>query len=573
MGFWGPVSKTSDERKRSTRATKVVPLQSRAQREGEASPPASAEEPSQELDLEAVARTLAQMGNKTAGDGGLAEAQRAQLQAIHTLLEAKTTFIAELVPGKELLRVASVRGRNDARVRAVAPGEGPLGQAHAERRVVRAPGLWAAPIVGEGPLGVLVVMGAKRRASDALLEALAAQVAAAWELAKVKDDSARRHKDLQTAVAGLRSLERSREDLLAQVSHDLKNPLTTIKAYLAMMARGKTGGLTEQQAKAVQVCQRNSDRLLRMINDVLLMSRLQSGKMELDERPFGLKSVADEVMRALTPLAEQSRVRLQPVRGGEAFVRGDRERLSEAIYNLVDHAIHATLPGKNIELVVGSEDQGLATLTVRDGGPPVEAADLEHLFDAYFRPKAEGFRRHVGLALPIVAKIVHLHGGRVEARPMPEGGTEYEISVPMFAGAVTAEPPEDSAPRVGGILLVEDDADCREVLKEVLELEGYRVIAATSAAEAKSVLAHIRPGLVLLDLRLRDDDGRTVLHLVRGTKALEDVSVFIISGASDVASLTAGTGMDRIDGYFEKPIQLPRLLDTIASVVRPTREP
>jgi len=548
----------------------VVPLQARAQRSAEEPPPA--EEPSQGLDLEAVARTLAQMGNKAAGDGGLGEAQRVQLHSIHTLLEAKTSFIAELVPGKELLRVSSVRGRNDARVRAAEPGEGPVGQAHAGRKVVRAPGLWAVPIVGEGPLGVLVVMGAKRSASDALLEALAAQVAAAWELAKVKDDSARRHKDLQTAVAGLRSLERSREDLLAQVSHDLKNPLTTVKAYLTMMARGKTGGLTEKQAKAVQVCQRNSDRLLRMINDLLLMSRLQSGKMELDERPFGLKTLTDEVMRALTSLAEQSRVRLQPVKGGEAFIRGDRERLSEAIYNLVDHAIHATLPGKSVELHVATEDEGLATLRVRDGGPAVAAEDLEHVFDAYFRPKSEGSRRHAGLALSIVAKIVHLHGGRVEARPQAQGGVEYRIAVPMFAGAVTAEPSQDSSPRAGGILLVEDDADCREVLKEVLELEGYRVIAATSAAEAKSVLAHIRPGLVLLDLRLRDDDGRTVLHLVRGTKALEDVAVFIISGASDVASLTAGTGMDRIDGFFEKPIQLPRLLDTVASVVRPTRE-
>jgi len=572
MGFWGPVSKTSDERKRSARAgaPKVVPLQARAQRS--AGEPAPAEEPSQELDLETVAKALAQRANKSSGDGGPGEAQRVQLQSIHALLEAKTTFIAELVPGKELLRVASMRGRNDARVRAAAPGEGPVGKAHAERRVVRAPGLWAAPIVGEEPLGVLVVMGARRSASDALLEALAAQVAAAWELAKVKDDSARRHKDLQTAVAGLRSLERSREDLLAQVSHDLKNPLTTLKAYLEMMARGKTGGLTEKQSKAVQVCQRNADRLLRMINDVLLMSRLQSGKMELDERPFGFKALVDEVMRALTPLAEQSRVRLQPVKGGEAFVRGDRERLSGAVYNVVDHAIHATLPGKSVELHVSTEDEGLARLRVRDGGELADAAELEHLFDAYFRPKVEGSRRHVGLALPIVAKIVHLHGGRVEARPAPHGGTDYEITVPMFAGAVTAEPSQDGAPRAGGILLVEDDADCREVLEEVLELEGYRVIAATSAAEAKSVLAHIRPGLVLLDLRLRDDDGRTVLHLVRGTKALEDVAVFIISGASDVASLTAGTGMDRIDGFFEKPIQLPRLLDTVASVVRPTRE-
>ena len=113
----------------------------------------------------------------------------------------------------------------------------------------------------------------------------------------------------------------------------------------------------------------NADRLLRMINSLLLMSRLQSGKMELDERPFGLKALADEVMRALTPLAEQSKVRIQPVRGGEAFVRGDRERLSEAIYNLVDHAIHASLPGRSIELLVGTEDQGLATLTVGKRAP------------------------------------------------------------------------------------------------------------------------------------------------------------------------------------------------------------
>jgi signal transduction histidine kinase/CheY-like chemotaxis protein len=531
------------------------------------------DEPSLELGVEAVARALAQMGHTVAGDGGPAEAQRSQLQAVHTLLEARTSYISELVPGKALLRVACVRGRNDARVRAAAPEEGPVGRAHTERRVIREPGLWAAPIVAaEGPLGVLVVLGARRQAPDALLEALAAQVAGSWELARVKDDSARRHKDLQTAVAGLRSLERSREDLLAQVSHDLKNPLTTVKAYLEILARGKIGPLAPRQERAVQVCRRNSDRLLRMINDLLLLSRLQSGKMELDERPFGLKSLADEVMRALTPVAEQSKVRFQPVRGGEVFIRGDRERLSEAIYNLADHAIHATLPGKSIEMVVGSEDEGLATLTVRDGGPQVEQAELSHLFDAYFRPKpVNGSRRHLGLALPIVAKIVHLHGGRVEARAISQGGIEYQLSLPMFAGAVTSDPVPETAPRAGGILLVEDDADCREVLKEVLEQEGYRVITATSAAEAKSVLAHIRPGLVLLDLRLRDDDGRTVLHLVRGTEALQDVAVFIISGASDVASLTAGTGLDRIDGFFEKPLQLPRLLDTVASVVRPTR--
>jgi len=547
----------------------VVALEARGKRRAVADP----QEPVEEVAPEAVARALAQLGGQAIRSGTPVEAQRAQLAVIHGLLEARTSFISEHLPARSLLRVACVRGRNDPRVRAAGPSEGVAGKAHSQGRVVREAGAVAAPILGaEGPLGVLVVMGARRRAPDSLLEALAAAVAAGWELSRVKDDGARRQKDLQTAVAGLRSLERTREELLAQVSHDLKNPLTTVKAYLAMMARGKTGALTDEQARAVQICERNADRLLRMINDLLLLSSLQSGKMELGDRPFGLKALADEVARTLTPLAEQSKVRLQPIRGSEVFVRGDRERLGEAIHNLVEYAVHASLPSREIELAVSSEEQGLARLAVKDGGPPAREEDLGHLFDAYYRPRGtESPRRHAGMSLSIAAKIVHLHGGRLEARAAPSEGISYELSLPMFAGVVTADLPGDVAPRAGGILLVEDDADCRQVLEEVLEQEGYRVIAASSAAEARSVLLHIRPGLVLLDLRLRDDDGRTVLHQVRNTPELENVAVFIISGASDLASLSAGVGEDRIDGYFEKPIQLPRLLDTVGSVVRPSR--
>lgn len=141
--------------------------------------------------------------------------------------------------------------------------------------------------------------------------------------------------------------------------------------------------------------------------------------------------------------------------------------------------------------------------------------------------------------------------------------------LPLFASAVSAPDFNQAAPKAGGILLVEDDVDCREVLEQVLEQEGYRVMATSGAAEARSILSHIRPAMVLLDLRLSGEDGRSVLHYIRTTESLADVVVYIISGASDVASLTSGEGPDRIDGYFEKPLKLPKLLDTVASVVRP----
>ncbi|MCI0673502.1 MAG: response regulator, partial [Myxococcaceae bacterium] len=113
--------------------------------------------------------------------------------------------------------------------------------------------------------------------------------------------------------------------------------------------------------------------------------------------------------------------------------------------------------------------------------------------------------------------------------------------------------------------------DSREVLQQVLDEEGYRVMAVATAHEALALLTDVRPAMVLLDLKLRDEDGRTVLHHVRTTEALRDVAVYVISGASDLGALTAGKGPDRIDGTFEKPLQLGRLLETVASVVRPSR--
>ena len=113
-------------------------------------------------------------------------------------------------------------------------------------------------------------------------------------------------------------MEKNREELLSNVSHDLKNPLTTVKAYLAMLGQGRWATLPEKQLHAIQVRERNADRLLRMLNDVLLLSRLQTGKMQLTSRPFGLRALVTDVMAALASSGELSRVRLTlvPCPGG-----------------------------------------------------------------------------------------------------------------------------------------------------------------------------------------------------------------------------------------------------------------
>jgi len=149
-------------------------------------------------------------------------------------------------------------------------------------------------------------------------------------------------------------------------------------------------------------------------------------------------------------------------------------------------------------------------------------------------------------------------------------GSTFQLSLPLFAAAVSPTR-DEPAPAPGGILLVEDDADCREVLSQILEDAGYAVESTSTAAEALALLRRIQPAMVLLDLRLSDGDGRLVLHFIRETPSLADLPVYIISGASEVGSLVGGKGKDRIDGLFEKPLQLPKLLDTVASAVRPNR--
>ncbi len=531
--------------------------------------PARALPPVETADGEAA---LTEMVRHLTGNAGPLEALRAQLQTVHALLQPKACYVARFEPERRLLHVEHVRGRYDARITAVSPDEGLLGRAFTERCIQRDADMLAIPLEGaHGVNGCLAVLAPRRAASDSLLQALAGQLSAAYELARLRDDSARREKDLQTAIAGLKSLEDNRDELLGNVSHDLKNPLTTIKAYLAMLARSKLGTLTEAQQKAVQTCDRSADRMLRMVNDLLLMSRLQSGKMQLNQRPFGLKAVADEVVRALAPQAEAARVRLTIPPCTEVFVRGDRERISEAIAHLVEHALHHTDADGHVEVRV-SADGGLALLTVKDDGAGLSGEDLEHLFDPFFRtqpgtPRVNGG----GLALPLVAKILSLHGGRVEASSTLGEGSVLQLALPMFAGAVASPQPEVPPPTAGGILIVEDDRDCREVLQQVLEEEGYRVMTAAGGDAARAILAHIRPAMVLLDLRLSEEDGRSVLRFIRGDEHLKDVAVYLISGASEVSSLASAGGLERIDGFFEKPLRLGKLLDTVSAVVRPSR--
>lgn len=522
------------------------------------------------IDRAAVDKALAEMAQKSGEARSVGEAQKTQLAVIDTLLHPRSCFIAHYDQGRNLLNIAAVRGRNDPRIAAAHPSEGPVGRAFSSGLVVREDSLLAVPLQGkDGMLGVMVLISPRHELSDELLTSLATQVAVAAEAAKKRDESRAASRDADTAVQGLRSAEKKSDEVLGNISHELKNPLTTVKTYLAMLKRETYGSLNEKQARAVDICDRNADRLLRLINDLLLMSRLRGGEMRLNERPFGLKSLTDDVLMAHQRTAETAKVTLPPLRASEIFVRGDRERINEAIFNILEVAILGSRPDTQVKVTLETEEPSMAALTVTNEGEGMRPDVLQNLFDTFYRVRSTGQSLSgSGLGIPIAAKIVELHGGRLDVSSEPNKGTTFKILIPLFAGAV-ATPAASKGPKPGAILLVEDDQDCRTVLDEVLTGEGYPVVATASEDGAMEALKSMKPAMVLLDLRLADGDGRSILHHIRNSPDLAETLVYIVSGASDAAQLTTGTGQDRIDGLFEKPLQLTKLLGTVAALVRP----
>ncbi len=495
------------------------------------------------------------------------DALRDGLALAHDLSRARLAFASRFDADKGMLSVVATRGRSGARAIACSPGEGPVGKAYTTQEIIREGEQVAIPVVDRDEVrAVLAVVQPRQPVADSLWRALARHLAAGMQIAQLRDAATRRTRDLETAVAGLKSLEKARDELLGNVSHELKSPLTTIKAYLSI---GLKGGLADgdKARKAYEVCNRNADRLLRLINDMLLMSRLQGGRMTLADRPFGLRALAQEAAGPLAASAAAASVSIQFGRGGEVFVKGDRDRLHEALVHLLENGIVYNRPSGQVRVEAHAEG-GVAVLEVSDTGQGIPPEDLPHIFDRFYRGQAKAARSGSGLGLAIVRQIAQLHGGSVSASSAPGQGTTLTLRLPLFAGEVSAGPRE-AEPRDGTVLLVEDDSDCREVLGQVLEAEGLSVAQAFDAQGAMRQLQASRPALVLLDLRLGRQDGRAVLQHIRADARLASTPVFVISGAADSAAGIRYDGPERIDGFFEKPLNLQRLLDRVREVVRP----
>ncbi|HLZ34108.1 MAG TPA: HAMP domain-containing sensor histidine kinase, partial [Nitrospira sp.] len=235
----------------------------------------------------------------------------------------------------------------------------------------------------------------------------------------------------------LEQADRLRSQFLSHVSHELKTPLTSIKGFLQNMLDGLTGAVNEKQQRYLSRMLENSERLIRMIEELLDRTRIQTGKLELTPVELDVGHCVADVIEQLRPLAQAKRQQLESLFPAEPlFVWADRDRLVQIVINLVQNAMKFTPEEGRITVTVGQDGLGHAGISVRDTGPGIPPEYIDKIFDPFFRVKqSRTGAKGLGLGLSIVRTLVELHGGMIEARGIQNGGAELYFTLPLRLSA------------------------------------------------------------------------------------------------------------------------------------------
>jgi PAS domain S-box-containing protein len=360
----------------------------------------------------------------------------------------------------------------------------------------------------------------------------------------------------------------AKTEFVSTVSHELRTPLTSIKGYADLLMAGAVGPLTEDQARFVNIIHNNANRLTALINDLLDISRIESGRVKLDFQPLQMRDMIQDVVESLRAQIEAKGLVLRVNMPEDLpLVQGDRERLTQVMNNLVSNAYRYTPEGEVVITV--SEMEGALRTDVSDTGIGIVSEDQSKIWDRFFRathPLVEEVGG-TGLGLSIVKMFVEMHGGRIWVDSEPGRGSTFTFILPTIETAVPKESEIEVASlddiRRKTVLVVEDEPDIVALLRYQLEAHGYRVITAMMGDEALSKANAEHPDMITLDILLPDRDGFDVLRELKDDSRTADIPVLILSIVQDKES---GFRLGAVD-YLTKPIDEHQLIDSVQTIL------
>lgn len=361
-------------------------------------------------------------------------------------------------------------------------------------------------------------------------------------------------------------MELMKREFISTVSHELRTPLTSIRGALGLVAGGATGALPDKAKDLISIASTNCDRLVRLINDILDMEKIESGKMVFDMRPLDLPALVNEAIAANQAYAAQHQTAI--VVDGELpglRVVGDRDRLIQVMTNLLSNAAKFTSPGGSVH--VSLEQQGAyARIAVRDEGPGIAEEFQSRLFQKFSQADASNTRKKggTGLGLSITRAIVEHISGRISYQTEKNKGTTFFVDLPLQAAAMKIS--QKRGPR---ILIVEDDPDIAKLLRLILEQQGYAADTAGSVPEARERLAAATYAAMTLDLLLPGESGIGFLQQLRSNPETAALPVIVVSAvADDGRKQLENAAVLAVLDWLGKPIDELRLLKAVSRAVK-----
>lgn len=357
-----------------------------------------------------------------------------------------------------------------------------------------------------------------------------------------------------------------KDAFVSTVSHELRTPLTSIAGSLGLLAGGAAGELPDKAARLIGIAHSNSQRLVRLINDILDVEKLESGKLILALAPLDLRDIATRSIEGVRGYAEQMGVTLSLSDGEPAPVRGDADRLIQVVTNLLSNAAKFSPSGGEVSVAVNPEAR-IARLSVRDHGPGISEEFRARIFGKFAQADSSDTRAKggTGLGLAIAREIAERHGGRLWFESAEGEGATFHLDLPLD------RPEEATGNGLGRLLICEDDPDAARVLAEMLSHEGYQADAVGTAREALSRAKTGSYAAALIDLQLPDADGVSLIRALKASDETRAMPVIVVSG--DVArGRVRGRSLEVAD-WMEKPVDQARLRLAVQSLFSGTDKP
>jgi PAS domain S-box-containing protein len=387
-------------------------------------------------------------------------------------------------------------------------------------------------------------------------------------------------KALEESREVLREADRRKDEFLATLSHELRTPLNAMLGWLRML---RSGTLDEATARrALEVVDRSVNHQGRLITDLLDISRIVAGKLTLERSAIDLSMIVANAVDATRPLAEAKALALtlHPAEGAVP-VHGDAERLRQVITNLLSNAVKFTRSGGHVTVrVLRAGDH--ARITVSDTGKGITEDFLPYVFDRFRQADSTSARAQagLGLGLAIVRHLVELHGGTVSAESGGQGKgatftVELPVTTPSVDGVIEVADVDERADAllnsVNGVrvLIVDDDADTRELLTTIFVREGAKVTATASVREALAISRRLRPDVLLCDIAMPGEDGFVLIRQVRSWPASEGREIRAIALTAYARpedrdrALSAGFQL-----HLSKPVEPQTLIEAVAQLAR-----